>query len=475
MSRQLLFSSVQILAALVLGVSIAGCASGPSMTVDEVTSAYEPIAALQKNLRQVDAAGAGVLAPSGYASASKKLDEAIAVTRAGNAQEGNAIAATATEDLAKIRENIEQSSDVFREALAARERAKDAGASHIYPDRTEELESSLRDAAALVERNDLEGAKRRRQALVDGYSNLELAALKDGVVEAAKATIKSAEKQEAKKYAPKTFEAAREEMKLARAILDADRTDTEKANEHAQRAMYLARQSAGITELIKDMNRREFDREQVVRWYQDQLSTVYEPVGERLRFDQKHREAMRQMREAYVTLIAQRDEVAAEGAAGQIQLALTEEELLEKKRKDEEERRRFEAAQSMFTDTEATVYRKLENVLIDAHGFDFPTGESEIRTENFVLLNKITQVIALFPGSTVEISGHTDSTGSAALNLDLSGKRAANVAKFLNEVGGIDKDRLSSEGFGSERPVAMNDTAAGRASNRRVEILIVNP
>jgi outer membrane protein OmpA-like peptidoglycan-associated protein len=139
-----------------------------------------------------------------------------------------------------------------------------------------------------------------------------------------------------------------------------------------------------------------------------------------------------------------------------------------------EERQRFDTAQSMFTPSEAKVYRKLENVLISAHGFDFPSGQSEINTDNFVLLKKVIKVIALFPGSTIEISGHTDSTGSAELNLKLSQQRAANVAKFLNEVGGISNVRLSWEGFGKERPVASNETAEGRASNRRVEILIVN-
>jgi outer membrane protein OmpA-like peptidoglycan-associated protein len=129
----------------------------------------------------------------------------------------------------------------------------------------------------------------------------------------------------------------------------------------------------------------------------------------------------------------------------------------------------------MFTSSEANVYRQLENVLISAHGFEFPSGQSEIKTDNFVLVNKVIKAIELFPGSTVEIIGHTDSTGSAELNLKVSQERAANVAKFLNEVGGISLSRLSSQGFGSERPVASNKTAEGRASNRRVEILIVNP
>jgi len=129
----------------------------------------------------------------------------------------------------------------------------------------------------------------------------------------------------------------------------------------------------------------------------------------------------------------------------------------------------------MFTSSEANVYRQLENVLISTHGFDFPSGKSEINTDSFLLVNKVIKAIELFPGSSVEVSGHTDSTGGAELNLKPSEQRAANVAKFLNEVGGISLSRLSSQGFGSERPVVSNESAKGRASNRRVEILIVNP
>ncbi|MDZ4261570.1 MAG: OmpA family protein, partial [Pseudomonadota bacterium] len=123
---------------------------------------------------------------------------------------------------------------------------------------------------------------------------------------------------------------------------------------------------------------------------------------------------------------------------------------------------------------EATVYRQLQNVLISAHGFSFPSGQSEIQADNFPLMNKIVDAIKTFPNARIEVGGHTDSSGSDAANQKLSEARAAKVAKFLKEVGGIAADRVSSRGFGEAKPVASNETGEGRAENRRVEIKIVN-
>ena len=70
----------------------------------------------------------------------------------------------------------------------------------------------------------------------------------------------------------------------------------------------------------------------------------------------------------------------------------------------------------------------------------------------------------------VEIEGHTDSTGNAAHNLDLSQLRAKTVRAAL-VAAGIAADRLTTAGLGQTEPVASNDTEAGRAQNRRVEVV----
>lgn len=76
-----------------------------------------------------------------------------------------------------------------------------------------------------------------------------------------------------------------------------------------------------------------------------------------------------------------------------------------------------------------------------------------------------------YPNSTVEVVGHTDNTGSASHNQQLSVRRAQSVASIL-AAAGVNSARLAATGRGFSQPVASNDTVAGRAQNRRVEILI---
>jgi len=99
----------------------------------------------------------------------------------------------------------------------------------------------------------------------------------------------------------------------------------------------------------------------------------------------------------------------------------------------------------------------------------FETGKAEIRATYYNNLNEIVTILKQNPGIAVEIQGHTDSQGSAKMNRRLSERRALAVKDYL--VGkGVDEDRLSYEGYGEEKPIASNDTAQGRAKNRRVEI-----
>lgn len=76
-----------------------------------------------------------------------------------------------------------------------------------------------------------------------------------------------------------------------------------------------------------------------------------------------------------------------------------------------------------------------------------------------------------YPNSRVEVIGHTDSTGAASYNQDLSQRRAQSVAGIL-AASGVASGRLVAVGRGESQPIASNDTAAGRAQNRRVEIII---
>jgi len=79
-----------------------------------------------------------------------------------------------------------------------------------------------------------------------------------------------------------------------------------------------------------------------------------------------------------------------------------------------------------------------------------------------------------YPGAKIEVDGHTDSTGTDAYNQKLSERRAAAVKEYLIKEAGVDSSKITAVGYGVAKPVADNKTAAGRARNRRVEILILS-
>ena len=99
--------------------------------------------------------------------------------------------------------------------------------------------------------------------------------------------------------------------------------------------------------------------------------------------------------------------------------------------------------------------------------FDF--DKYNIKPEYYRFLDEAAEVFAMNPGLKVEVQGNTDNIGTAKYNMGLSLRRANAVLQYLVNKG-IDRSRLAARGFGFSRPVATNDTAEGRALNRRVEL-----
>ena len=118
-----------------------------------------------------------------------------------------------------------------------------------------------------------------------------------------------------------------------------------------------------------------------------------------------------------------------------------------------------------------------EPYVSDAVGPDLPLHEAVAALAIGVISLLLAGVLPALLGALkanpdwkVSIEGHTDSTGNAAHNLDLSQRRAASV-KIALVAAGIAADRLTTAGFGQTKPVASNDSAIGRAQNRRVEVV----
>ncbi|MGH7699594.1 MAG: OmpA family protein [Gemmatimonadales bacterium] len=102
-------------------------------------------------------------------------------------------------------------------------------------------------------------------------------------------------------------------------------------------------------------------------------------------------------------------------------------------------------------------------------GVNFATGRSILTRESLGVLDEVAASLVANPDVRIEIAGHTDNTGSDALNLRLSQARAAAVRHYLVSKG-VALDRMTARGYGESEPVADNTTPQGRAENRRVEL-----
>ncbi len=110
-------------------------------------------------------------------------------------------------------------------------------------------------------------------------------------------------------------------------------------------------------------------------------------------------------------------------------------------------------------------------IVAEISGVQFATGAATLNSDAREALARFAGIVGVYPDMKFRVEGHTDSTGGYQLNRELSLKRAASVRDYL--VGeGVASSRIDIEGLGPDRPVASNETADGRARNRRVEIIL---
>ncbi len=480
-----------------------GCASTPKLSQDQALTQSAQLASLKIRLSSDLSDGIDYLSPDNYKKAQAQYTTALKEAMAHRTESAEQAASKGLTILDQAEADARTSREIFRDVLISRDRAIAANAPALFPDNYRDIESVLNSATRLVEQGKLESAKSKRPELLKGYSEVELLALKKDTVSEAETVLARAKSMDVDDYAPTTYNLAQDELQVALSLLDANRQNTEKANQHAARAIWLAERGINITDLAKDFERRDFELEDIVLWYQQQLDEINAPLGIDLPFNQANRKvivtlqnSISKLNKDNADLIAQLDQARNDlmlAEQKQQQLTQTHQERLaqlqqkfeseigseikqqeQRKQQQKDLQARFEFVQSLFDPAEARVFLQRQNVIIAAQGFAFPPGESEIDAVNFPLLNKVVQSIRKFPDSRVSVEGHTDSTGSAELNMKLSKERAMKVAAFLVDVGEIDATRVSSEGFGKERPVASNETKEGRAANRRVEIQIIN-
>ncbi|WP_319372323.1 OmpA family protein [uncultured Ilyobacter sp.] len=123
--------------------------------------------------------------------------------------------------------------------------------------------------------------------------------------------------------------------------------------------------------------------------------------------------------------------------------------------------------------TGVSLRRTAENTLelVMPGNLTFRSGSADINSEFYDVLDSVAKILVEYKNTTIFVSGHTDNTGSLAVNQRLSKDRANSVGRYLSSRGVL-SSRISSQGFDYQFPIASNSTASGREQNRRVEIEI---
>lgn len=464
--------------------TLSGCATQKILTEQEIFAQHPTLAQAKTSIETAERDNLALYSPAQLKNAEKVYQDALEQAQKNSPK----VNESASEVIARIdaaEKQAVKAKYVFEEVFNARDRAIKVNASSAAPAAFKKAETELAKMLALLEVGDDEKAKRDMNALRNQYLEIELNSLKRNMLSVAEKALTSAKKNDVDDIAPRTIAMAEDEYRLALATLEADRTDTQKANVHSNRAIWLVQRAKGIVDINTLFKNADFDEEQKILWYQDQLSQVVKSVDDDVDFNLPNKEVINNLHHAVARVVEERKNLSMgleSAETKQTMLTKDKEQALKAAKMELEQEQadkradaeRFARVQSLFSPDEANVYRQLNNVLIRAQGFAFKSGSSEIESSNFVLLNKIIEAIKNFPGASIMVSGHTDSLGSEELNMALSTARAQTVANFITQVGRIPKEKVDSNGFGKNKPVASNETVEGRAENRRVEILMIN-
>lgn len=437
---------------------------------------------LTDEMAKVKEDGYLVLAPETYKKADQFLERSQREDRNNRIRKADRAAREGLKLAEQGNRIAKKSMEVLQETLSVRDKAIESGAPDYFRDKFRNIDRKLENATRAIEKGRIDDAKKRQPELMKEYSELEIEALKKGTVDLAKSKIAQAKKDGAGSEAPKTMKLAKDQLKLALSVLEANRTATKKADKHSNRAVRLAGKAMEITTLSKMFKKNNYKNENILLWHQEQVQAMFKPIEEDIRFNQPHDAVVNSLRKSVVSLLEIQEANQKEMAKKQEQITALEnkmnKQLSEAKQAQlaqEKAKQRFQDVKAMFKKEETDVYGKDNDVVLSVHGFYFPVGSAEITSRNFTLLNTIASAIRQYPESTIKISGHTDATGNKKTNLKLSIKRAESVAKFLTEIGRLEAGKISSAGFGDTKPVASNKTVEGRSKNRRIEVFINNP
>ena len=423
-----------------------------------------------------------VLSPDWFSKAETSL--ARAKKALGKGDEISEIMENVTEGRAQLK-TAEEMAQVARttlpEVLKSREMARAAGATKI--DDYAGVEDDFLTLTKAIEDNNLWLAQRDRGSVSKAFRALELRAIKDQTIGEVRRLLAQAENDGARKYAPHSLSMAQQKLKNTDAFITQNPYEKEKMQTMANDALFYAQR---LIQMNKQSQKfRTMESEEIARWIEGMLhqktANLSAPDMRKEPFETQVEnmvESISALEADHNFVIQQTKSQEAEMGSLVKRIAVlegqTQEERMAKERltAEKEFNQKFSQIQNYFNANEAEVYKQGNQLVIRLKAIQFPVGKDIIMPKNYELLSTVQKSIRTFGEPDVVIEGHTDSTGSDEINEHLSQQRAEAVRQYLVANRTLPYDRIVAVGYGSMRPLASNETAEGRAINRRIDVIV---
>ncbi len=471
-----------VLVALVL------LAAGSGHAQDELRKTFFKEADAAK--AAAESVNASLLAPRAWERGLSEYNDAqSALERGRNIEFVRDNASDATRYFREAEEKARLAQTKFAQVLKSRQDAANARAPQLSADLWQQAQRKFSDAIRNLERGDLKGASRREIEATGLYRDAELVAIKAQYLSETRRLLADADRARVGRYAPITLGKAKQLLADAERELNENRYDTDLPRSLARQANYEAKHAIYLSEIVRKVRDKDLTAEQLVLQWEAPLRQIagvadIQPdmetgpdrlAGELVAYFDKltnEKQALEQEKEEYLVRISDMEEEL--GALDERLGGATAERaaLIQRLEAQARVKEQFERVEKMFSSEEARVFRQGDTIILRLVGLSFDSGASQIRPQNFELLAKVEKAIDVFPRSELIIEGHTDSHGGDDLNQKLSQARAESVRQYMINAMRIPTYRLIATGYGETRPVASNETEAGRARNRRIDIVI---
>ncbi len=282
----------------------------------------------------------------------------------------------------------------------------------------------------------------------------------------ARTVVRTRAQRGAQEYARKSVASSNEAIKVTLRKLEAEELEKRIAERQAQMAA-LESKAAAAEARTAEVERQKQEAERAVEQANTELRRIEAEKSSLQSAMEGLRRQQSELRSSMAQLQSQLGDLRDEKASLESDKARLEQEK-EKLREDKTVvENRLESALSLVAETRESA----RGLILSLPDILFDVNKATLKADTKVPLAKLAGILLIQPELNLRIEGHTDSTGSASYNLELSQERARSVFDFLAEQG-VSAQRMVSVGYGKERPIADNATAAGRSKNRRVEIVI---